>query len=161
MSSRQYYISVLLLATTATLLTVVAAVPGFRQYFRDYFLADKRTVLARVDGLLQSATGGAGDSVSVIKVQTIDTLSLEIYSKTEGSGQLVFQKRIILPERRDGYFTFRGNATNLVLSDVDGDGFNEIIAPSFDDNLVPRLNVYKYQPQSQSFVRLGPESMSL
>lgn len=161
MSPRQYYISVSILAIVAVLLTVVATVPSFRQYFRDYFLSDKRTVLARADGLLESATGGPDDQVSVVKVQTMDTLSLEIYTKTAASNQLVFQKRIVLPEHRDGYFTFRGNATNLVLSDVDGDGHSEIIAPTFDENLVPRLNIYKYVPQSQSFVRLGPESMGL
>lgn len=142
-------------------MTVVTTVPYLRHQFRDYFLSEKRHVLARADGFIESSTGGPDDPVSVIKVQTIDTLSLEIYTKTAASDQLVFQKRIVLPERRDGFFTFRGNASNLVLSDVDGDGHSEIIAPTFDENLVPRLNIYKYLPPSDSFVRLGPESIGL
>jgi hypothetical protein len=158
MTLRLQWIALSVLSVFALLFAVVASVPHWRQAIRDYFLAHDRNVLARADGSLKSAVPGQFDEVAVIKVQTTDSLSLEIYAKSSDSDQLVFQKRIILPEKRDGYFTFRGNATNLVLTDLDGDGGAEILAPTFDENLIPRLNIYKYLPDSQSFQKLGPES---
>jgi hypothetical protein len=96
-----------------------------------------------------------------LKIQTADTLSLEVFESDGDSQKMKFFKRIVLPETRDAYFNFHGNATNLALTDVDGDGSMEIVAPTFDENLIPRLNVYKYDSERQDFIRLGPENLNL
>lgn len=133
------------------LFVFLSGLPSFRITLRDTFLLQKREVLAKADGYLT-----ASSPITVIKVKTADTLSLEIYTRKENTDELAFFKRIILPEKRDGYFTFRGNATNLVLTDLDGDGNIDILAPSFDENLIPRLHVYSYDPATNAFMQKGP-----
>jgi len=63
--------------------------------------------------------------------------------------------KITLPEKRDGYFQLKGNATNLGLVDVDGDSILEIIAPTFDDQMVARLNIYKFNADTKGFDRMN------
>lgn len=155
MKDRYFYSAATVLGLIAIALGAVASVPKARQAVRDLVLGDKRRILARADGQLDPQ----GAQVAVIKVLTNETLSLEVYEKKPPGEEMVFQKRLVLPEKRDGYFHFRGNATNLVLADVDDDGGLEIIAPTFDENLIPRLNVYKFEAASQSFFKLGPENL--
>lgn len=131
--------------------------PSLRQYIKGELVNHERTILAKAEGDLT----GKGDPVVIIKVKTPDSLSLEIYAKAPGKEETVFQKRLILPERRDGYFTYRGQETNLVLADIDHDGTLEILAPAFDEGLIPRLNVYKYDSTTQSFLKMGADSLSL
>lgn len=102
-----------------------------------------------------------GEKLVVLKVQTADSLALEIFLADKTAARASFLKRIVLPEKRDGYFNFRGNSANLVMSDIDGDQIIDIIAPTFDDNLMPRLNVFKYIPDTKDFVRMGPDELEL
>lgn len=107
---------------------------------------DSREVLATIN------TQFLGESlpVKVVKIKTPDRLAIEIYESTEElSGRLI--QRIDLPDKHDGYFTFNGEATNLAIDDIDGDNLAEIIAPSFDDNLVAHLNIYRLQIDSNQF----------
>ena len=61
---------------------------------------------------------------------------------------------IPLPDHKDGFFLYQGEATNLALEDVDGDQQLDIIAPSYDNNLVARLNVYSYDQRSENLSKL-------
>ena len=56
-------------------------------------------------------------------------------------------------------FDLKGNTTNLAIMDVDHDGVLELLAPAYDDNLIPRLNIYKYSPQDRSFTRMESGSI--
>jgi hypothetical protein len=86
-------------------------------------------------------------------------LLLEVYDE-ENPDERTLMARIVLPERRDAYFQLRGNATNLGLSDIDNDGTLEIMAPAFDEQMIARLNIYKYNAATRSFDRLNtPPSM--
>jgi hypothetical protein len=140
------------LVLIAVLVTVLACIPSFRELVRTLFVYSDREVLARADGDLS----GKGDRVTVIKVRTYDTLALEVFffSENESSREM---KRIVLPEKREGYFNFRGQATNLVLNDINGDGTLEIVAPSFDENLIPRLNVFEFDSDLRIFKRRSGE----
>lgn len=122
-----------------------------RDFIREKVVSHSRQILAKADADLT----GKGDWVTVIKVQTADSLSLEIYRTDAQHTISEFLKRIILPDRRDGYFTFHGNATNLAITDVDNDHNLDLIAPTFDESLVPRLNIYRYDFSSRDFVKLG------
>ena len=51
-----------------------------------------------------------------------------------------------LPDKKDGYFTFNGDVTNLAVDDIDNDKKSEILATTFDNDLVAHLNVYRYVP---------------
>lgn len=145
------------LAALAILLLGLTSYAPAREAIRNFFFGQQRIILAKAQGDLT----GKGMNVVVIKVKTADTLSLEIYdldTKTENTG---FRSRIILSEKRDAFINYQDNVINLVLADVDKDGSLEIVAPTFDENLVPRLNVYKFQESSQGFDRMGPDSFQL
>jgi hypothetical protein len=138
-------------------LAALTLIPASREFIRSVIVTNSRVVLAKADADIT----GQGMKVSVIKVQTSDTIALEIFENEGDTLKLKFVKRLVLPEKRDAYFSFRGNATNLVVTDVDGDGTLEIVSPTFDENLVPRLNVFKFDPERHDFIRLGPETYSL
>lgn len=138
------------LLIVALLVTAVAMTPSWRQSFRDLFSPDQRTILAKVSGDLT----GQGMHVTVLKIQTRDSLVLEIYN-SENPEQTTLMTRIVLPEKRDAYFQLKGNATNLSLVDIDNDGTLEIIAPAFDDQMIARLNIYKFNPATKSFERVN------
>ena len=131
--------------------------PDVRTRARALLLKDFRTIVSTANADLI----GDGSRFTVVKVKSRDSLSLEIYSSTitdidmdkegqgEGANRLI--GRIEMPDKRDGYFNFNGQATNLAIDDINGDGRPEIIAPSFDQNLVGHLNVFQYNPDAKSF----------
>jgi hypothetical protein len=136
--------------------TGIAVVPPWRESARRFLIKDTRQVLASARADLK----GNGRQLSVLKVQTRDALIVEIYDSTDASGDLKLIKSITLPDRRDGYFTFKGEATNLVVTDIDDDGTLEIIAPTFDTQLVARLNIFHYDKQTQDFERVSSSAFN-
>lgn len=128
---------------------------SWRTSLRETLLPNKREVLAKARGDLV----GGGANFQRTKVKTQDNLVIEVYELDPVSKKTLFRARAILPERRDGLFNYRGSATNLLLMDIDNDNGLEIIAPSFDENMVPRLHIYKFNDQSGSLDALSPDSM--
>ena len=149
-----FWISFPTLCLIALSLAVLSVLPQSREIIRNMLVSESRTVLAKAEADLT----GHGLKVIVVKVQTADTIALEIFENSADQEKLKFLKRLVLPEKKDAYFSFRGNATNLVVTDVDGDGVLEIVAPTFDENLIPHLNVYKFNAETGDFTKLGPES---
>jgi hypothetical protein len=134
----------------ALLVTAIAVVPSWRQDFRNFFNPEQRNILAKISGDLT----GQGLHVTILKIQLRESLVLEVY-KAENPEELTLMARIVLPEKRDAYFQLKGNATNLGLVDIDNDGILEILAPSFDEQMIARLNIYKFNPATQSFDRMN------
>jgi hypothetical protein len=91
---------------------------------------------------------GPGSRNQVLKVKTGDGLFVEVYGMK--SGKFGPQQQLLasakLPDKKDGYFTFNGEVTNLAVDDVDNDKKLEILATSFDNDLVAHLNVYRFDP---------------
>lgn len=132
------------------LFMIVAAVhPDMRAMIRASLVDDSRHIVSTAQGHL------AGDNrlFTVAKVRTADALALEIFESL-GNGQQRLVEKIALPEQRDGFFDFNGQATNLAIDDINGDGRPEILAPSFDNNLVGHLNVYNFDPESNAFQKV-------
>lgn len=138
------------LILTAASLSVVAINPRWRQSLKKTLVGEERTILAKAEGSIQAG----GPPFKIFKIKTGEDISLEIFSSTDGGHEFVLNQKIDLQERTDGYFTFRGNATNLALADIDSDGFTEILSATFDDQGVPRLNAFKYDPAIHSFHRM-------
>jgi hypothetical protein len=63
-------------------------------------------------------------------------------------------ERIEITDARDAFFSFNGQATNLAIDDVNGDGRPEILVPTFDRNLVGRLNVFEYNNDTREFSKV-------
>lgn len=131
----------------ASLLTALH--PEVRSQVRNSVLADYRMVVSTTTGDLSSD----GTPFSIVKIKTRNDLFLEVYRGShEGKYELV--EKIHMPEQRDGYFSFNGEATNLAVSDIDGDGRPEILVPSFDRDLVGHLNVFRFDPNAKNFQKV-------
>lgn len=118
--------------------------------------AIRETLQPEYRKLLSTAFGdvlGNGTPIRVMKVKTREGLFVEIYRAN--NYELV--QKISLDQKSDGYFTYRGNPTNLALVDIDGDDTPEILAPGYDQNLSAHLNVYRYDRETNLFHRLTNE----
>lgn len=118
--------------------------PALREYLRGIFHPPFRTILS-------SATGPYLPEFPisrVLKVRTHEGLFVEVYGQNDGDARPLVD-RIRLPDRRDAFFSFAGRTSNLFLHDVSGDGVPEIIAPSFDDDLIAHLNVFRLNTESK------------
>ncbi|WP_413576539.1 hypothetical protein ACLVWU_00705 [Bdellovibrio sp. HCB290] len=148
--SRKEILLMVCLAIIAMIMTTVAVIPNLRNSVKDLFSSESRTVVAKVTENLTPL----GPKVTVLKIHNKSSLELEVYKISDADGMTMIAK-IPLAENRDGYFTLKGNSTNLALTDVDGDGTLEIVAPTFDDQMVPRLNIFKYNEGTQGFDKVS------
>ena len=95
-----------------------------------------------------------GSRVKVVKLKTRKGFFLEFYSVSrEGISSLISREKI-QGAVQDGFFDHRGKSVQLAVVDVDGDGTMEVVAPSFDQNLVAHLNPYHYNSFKNQFERV-------
>lgn len=132
--------------------TAIALIPSLRNKVRGWAFSSERQILAKSSGYVTSE----GPFVSVFKIREDGGLFLEIYTNPTPEGEPNLLQRIDLQETRDGYVNFQGNATNLALSDTDQDGAMDLIVPSFDEQMTPRLNIFRFNRALQSFEKLTP-----
>ena len=134
------------MATLSVLGMRSVMIPDIRNTIRGHLLKDYRIVVSTAQGNLT----GSNEVYTVAKIKTRTNMFLEIYAPAvDGFAKLV--EKIELSDRRDGFFSFNGQATNLAIEDIDGDGRQEILAPSFDNDLVGHLQVFKYNANRRSF----------
>ncbi len=110
------------------------------------------------DRLLSSTTNdidGRGNYIKALKFKSHKSIRLEFIQINSNGVKEVINKSEI-PHPYDGFFEYRGEAVQLAIGDVDGNGVMEVIAPTFDENLFPHLNVYYYHEKNNSFQRLKP-----
>lgn len=139
--------SVWFVATFGLLLIGLAVYPPSRKWLQEWIQPGyEREIIATVEGNLLND----GKLVKVIKYKGPGTIFLEIMSGNELIG------RIILPDKHDGLFNLQGRVTKLAIADIDNDGVNELMAPTFDDQLVPHLNIYRYNPANKQFEAVKP-----
>ena len=146
------YLSRIALSGMAITAAFFAIHPELREMVRFQFSPTPyRRVLATVSGDLLNSS----KDFKVIKIKSHEGLFIEIYEEFQNNTRPIFA-RIKLPDKRDGYFHFQGQATNLALDDLDGDQFLEVIAPSFDDNFQAHLNVFRYNQATHSYEAWKP-----
>ncbi len=126
--------------------------PNVREALQSQLFRPYRMILSVTTGDLFRD----GSDVQILKVRNQEGLFLEIYGLTDPAKPLL--ARLRLRDLQDGYFHFHGEASNLALHDVDGDQHIEIVAPTFDDNLIPHLNIFRYNPEK---ARLEPYTSKL
>jgi hypothetical protein len=130
---------------------VIVAVPSWRLAVQEFFTTPGHEILATAEGDLL----GDGSNCKVIKYVGSEGVYVEIRKLApDGNSSLV--DRVLLPDKHDGLFNFRGHVTRLALFDVDKDGKLELLAPTFDNQLVPHLNVLKYNLSTGHFDLITP-----
>ena len=153
----RYWLVFSFLITLSASLAYLNLNEDMRQKFRDRFLPEERIILAKSVGDLV----GGGRSFTVLKVKNRDTLSVEVFENNFKTKVSLFRARAILPEHRDAYFNYMGSATNLLLIDVKGDGVLAVVTAAFDENLIPRMHVYKLNDVTGTLDSLGPDAIKL
>jgi hypothetical protein len=116
-----------------------------RNSIRAFFSPVDRKVISIAQGKIFPTGEGR-----VVKIQTPTGLLLEIYGPNDAGAEVLLEK-IPLPDRRDALFQFRARATSLALKDLDNDDTFEIIAPSYDSALIPHLNIFRFNKDSERF----------
>lgn len=145
-------VTVWIVAGLGIMLAIACMYPPIRHHLQNLFNHGySREILATVDGDLLNN----GTSVKVIKYKGPDSIFLEIFPNDNSSSPKLIA-RIVLPDKRDGMFNLHGRVTSLAIADIDGDGTNELLVSTFDDQLVPHLNIYRYSPTSQRFEAVKP-----
>lgn len=119
----------------------------WHQRLKLFFSLPEREVLSVASGPIFSD----GQTGRVVKLLTRRGVILEIYGPTAADNVQPLFDQIELKDLRDAQFQFRGRATNLALKDMDGDRIFEIIAPTYDSSLLPRLNIFRYNKDTQKF----------
>ena len=121
--------------------------PSSRKWVRSQVVSERQQMLSKVYGDLMHN----GSSIKVVKLKSITGIVLEFYSSAEnGIRHLV--TRVEIPNARDGFFDHRGQALQLAVVDLDGDGKMELLSPTFDENLLAQLTPYHYSPEWDAFV---------
>lgn len=152
MSANRWLILSVFLILTATLLAAVLT-PSLRLRVQQYLVNPGRDVLATAEGDLLNDGGAA----KVVKFRTEEGIFVEIV-KHDSDGTSLTVDRILLPDKHDGLFNYQGHITRLAIVDVDEDGKLELLAPTFDNQLVPHLNVFRYNPAIKRFEPVLPDS---
>jgi hypothetical protein len=155
--SSRFWIPFSILISVSVGLAAINLNENLRTTLREHLLPNRREVLAKAQGDLV----GDGRTFTVLKVKTREALVVEVFENNLTTGDSLFRTRAILPEKREGLFTYKGRTTNLLLLDVDNDKAQEIIVPSFDENLVPRVHIFKFNDGTNSLELLNPDSVKL
>ena len=128
-------------ALFAVALVVATAIPGAREKIQAYFSLVGQDVLATAEGdVFNDGTNG-----KVVKYRNREGIYVEVL-RVDNKGILTTVDRVLLPDKHDGLFNYQGRVTRLAIADIDNDGKLELLAPTFDNQLVPHLNVFRYNP---------------
>lgn len=150
MTAKRWLLFSVFLLMTATLLAAVLT-PSIREKVQNHFAKSGRDVLATAEGDLLND----GTVAKVIKYRDGDGIHVEII-KVDAQNNTQLIDRILLQDKHDGLFNYQGHVTRLAIADVDNDGKMELLAPTFDQQLVPHLNVFRYNPGIQRFEPFQP-----
>ena len=111
------------------------------------------------DRLLSTVVGdisGEGDYFKILKFKTKEGVRVE-FLKYRSGGVKELVREANLPGPYNGFFEYRGHSVQLAMGDVDGDGLMEVMAPTFDQSLKARLNVYYYHKDQENSHPFSPQ----
>lgn len=137
-------IKVLLATALFVFSLAVLALPALRTRIQQAFVPERR-VLSVVSGTVYENS----PFHKVVKIRTRQGILLEVYSRTAGKETLL--DRVQLPDVHDAYYEINSRPSNLALNDLDGDGVPEIIAPTFDLQWQPKLNIFRFNSENNHF----------
>lgn len=141
--------------TLALSATALAFFPDSRFYLHDKLQTDQRKVL----GFLHIDLTGLGDRVDLVKVKLGSDISLEVYFYDNQNSAPTEIKRTVLPGHSDVHMDFRGRVTNLAVTDINKDGTLDVVLPTADENLVPRLSIYSVDPLTRILRKLDIQDL--
>ncbi len=90
-----------------------------------------------------------GEEYKILKVEDGPQLFIEVYLYNSKARRLMKIDKKQLKHRRDGFYKFEKEATNLFTADLNNDGILEIIAPTYTQELKPFLNILFLNPETK------------
>ena len=129
--------------------------PNLQKQILGWTQNPSRKILSIVRGDLS----GQGEDFQIVKIQEADDISIEVHQILPRNNILV--QKINLAHQTDAFFHYRGQATNLVLDDLNNDQQLEIITPTATNNWNTRLNVFTYNPTEKAFNRVQLASWNI
>ncbi len=97
----------------------------------------------------------------VVKKLEEKYIHIQVFHWDEQNARPRLESDIATEFKKEAYLDFRGQAKNLIVTDIDGDGVEEIIAPVFDSNLVGRVVVLKMNKVSRKYERASSFELAL
>tara|TARA_B110001454_G_scaffold219201_1_gene251903 strand:- start:47886 stop:48338 length:453 start_codon:yes stop_codon:yes gene_type:complete len=128
-------------------MAVVLAVPNFKKKFKEYFVTEHRTILGKVVGNLHPGS----ETFVILKIKQKENIFVEVYKEDPKTETLQFMQKLDLGQKKEGHFTFKNEATNLVFTNIDDDENLEILVPVFDSEMTARLYTIKYNESIMQF----------
>ena len=115
---------------------------------RNWWMPNKDELIAVSKGDID----GDGTLIKVLKFKTKTGIRVEFLKETN-DGTREYLRSYTIRHPYNGFFEYRGNSIQLAMSDVDGDGVMEVLAPTFDRQLMAHLNVYYYDSHRNDFIQ--------
>lgn len=133
-------------------LASIALNPDWRKQAQDAVFQKERVVLSTASGRFSEESG----KLKIVKSKDKRGVFVEVFEELEGQPPQMIAT-ILTGNPYDGQFNFRGHMSRLVAADIDKDGFDEILVPTFDSAMRPLLKVYKYRSVTKDFQEVTPD----
>ncbi len=152
-NSKPYRIMQISFMALLLITLVIALVPSWREQAQNILWPRERLILAKS----QAQINPNGIFVTVVKIKTKMGLFIEIYKSKNVNESMEFWIQFPLEGTQDSFFNFHSQASNLVLTDVDSDGFLDIMAPTYDEQQQARMNIFRFDETLGTFIRMERE----
>lgn len=114
---------------------------------------------AQVKGDLTGAIHPKGPWIDVVKFVQNKQIKLKLkithFDLTQEDFLDIEPQEFDLGRVLDAHALVKESLVNLALVNIDDDLWQELIVPFYTQELIPRLYVYKYDPQIRQFIRLN------
>jgi hypothetical protein len=150
-STTSFVISILAVLLLALSFTLVLN-SKFRQAFNNLITSDERHIIANLETNLSLPN----KSFKILKISAKKNLWIEIYDLNFSEDRVAEFK---LPIKTDGRMFINNRASSLFASDLDGDQILEVIVPTFDLELNPRIYAYRYNPITDKFSEISDQDL--
>lgn len=146
-----YKIALSIISLIAIAVTLLLVQPQWKEKVRDLILRDSYALLAEEEADIRND----GSIIRVSKLKINGKIYLRFFEMNGDVWKPI--QTILLPDSYDGYATIAGDPKNLAILNLDDDGLLEVIAPTFDKDMIAYLNIYKYSIDSKAFTKIQNE----
>ncbi|MGH1467443.1 MAG: hypothetical protein ACRBBP_00990 [Bdellovibrionales bacterium] len=152
----RFSLSQVVLATLSFALLLASFIlvlnPSARLYLTNLVQSTDREVIAT----LETSLSMPNKKFKVLKIRSKSDLWIEVYDLSLSEDRVAqFQ----LLGKVDGQMFVNKKSSSLFASDLDGDQILEIIAPSFDSKLHPKVHAFRYNPITDSFSEISDQDL--
>lgn len=142
--SKHYLISGALLVVSFAIFFNTKAV----NYINSFTKAEGREVLSTIETLKLNPDL----KMTLVKVKENKNLFLEVFVHMNHGLELI--ETLNLDGEFDAYLILKDRTSNLIIKNIDREPDLEIVAPTYDRQMKPVLNVFKYDLNLEEFRRV-------